>query len=627
METNYDSALERSISEIVSVMKGRGVSDEDISLIRDAFDFARAAHDGQTRKTGQPYIIHPVAVAAIVAEELELGTAPVIAAFLHDVVEDTDHTIDEIRERYGEDVAFLVDTVTKRKKEKYAQSLQIDNFKQMLESINYDIRALLLKLADRLHNMRTLSSMRVDKQMKIAGETDFFFAPLANRLGLYHIKCELEDLSFKYRCPREYASVEKQLSAYRESEEARIGTFSSGIEEVLKEHHIDSHIQVVFRPPYSSWKKMAATGGDFQHIEGKYYIRIIFKNPYPLSEKDMSLKIYSLLSDIFKEKPGSVTNYIDNPKENGYQSFHVKFLSGEGVWEEVHISSERMFRNNKLGCSAERTEDTVALWIEKFKSRLKDMAMHVGEIGFMEGVTSSFYNDDIMVFTPEGKGVILPKNSTALDFAFEIHSQLGAKAQYARINGVMSSIKTVLHRGDCVTIVEDDCVKVQQQWLDYVCTYKAKRYIRTVLAHREDNHIRRCRKCLPLPGDDVVGFKGQDGLVTVHRRNCQQAVSQASQYADSIVDVSFEENPDNLYPVKFSLTAVDRYHLLSDLIEVIADRMHFSMDSLEVNTKDYIVSCVIKLRLHSINELTEAVECLSRIQGVEEVQYQNISNL
>jgi len=623
--TDYSVQIEETVSELLDAMKHRGVSDEDLARIRDAFEFAREAHSGQFRKTGQPYIIHPVAVARIVADELKLGANPVIAAFLHDVVEDTPHPIEEIKERFGDDVAFLVNVVTKKKKDKYSQSKQIDNFKQMLESINYDIRALLIKLSDRLHNMRTLSSMRGDKQMKIAGETDFFYAPLANRLGLYYIKCELEDLSFKYRCPREYSQVEGQLEQYKQNESERISQFVSHIDSLIESHHIKVDTEYVFRPPYSCWKKMQESGGDFQHIEGKYYIRMIFDDPYPLSEKDMSLKIYSILSDGFKEKPGSVTNYIDNPKENGYQSFHVKLLSEQGQWEEVHIASSRMLKNNRLGCASERSEENVQLWLDKFKEHLKDMAFHVGEIGFMEGVTSSFYNDDIMVFTPAGKGIILPKNATALDFAFEIHRNVGSHAQYARINGKFCSVMTVLQRGDCVEIHTSENVMIQSEWLSHVSTYKAKRSIRSFLIHQVKSNIVRCHKCLPLPGDEVVGFRNSDGTISIHKRNCHTAISLASQYADSIEQsVSFDQSPSVSYPVQVSFLSVDRFHLLWDIVGVIAESLKLSMREIKVQSADCIANCTIVLLVHSVSELEQAIASISDIPGVEEVHCLNL---
>ena len=260
----------------------RRLSAEDIARINDAYLLAREAHMEQRRKSGEPYIMHPVAVAKIVAEELRLGANPIIAAFLHDVVEDTPYTVEDIAERFGDDVAFLVDVVTKKKKKSTAtHSSQIDNYKQMLNSLHYDIRALLIKLSDRLHNMRTLSSMRPDKQMKIAGETDYFYAPLAHRLGLYYIKREMENLSFRYRCPRDYALIDEQLTKELKEREQGLKSFMFEIERLLENNDIlMARTEIYSRGPYSAWRKMHARGCDFSHVDDKYYIRIIYPNTH-----------------------------------------------------------------------------------------------------------------------------------------------------------------------------------------------------------------------------------------------------------------------------------------------------------------------------------------------------------
>ena len=589
--------------------------------MRKAYEFAAEAHSAQRRKSGEPYIMHPIAVAAIVAEELELGENPVISAFLHDVVEDTDYTIEDIRERFGDDVAFLVDTVTKRKKDSYQHSKQVDNYRQILESVHYDIRALLIKLADRLHNMRTLESMRPDKQMKIAGETDYFYAPLANRLGLYHIKTELENLSFRYRCPRDYAIVESMLEEERNADRARLERFTAKISELLESAGIEARTEIRYRKPYSVWRKMQAKGSDLRHVDGKHYIRIIYPNSATSSEKSLSLRIYATLTDCFKERPGSVANYIDAPKENGYQSFHVKLLAEQGRWEEIHISSERMVRNSRLGCAAERTDENVKAWLEKFKSLLQDVAHDSHDIEFMDGVTSSFYNDDIMVFTPKGRGVILPKGATALDFAFEIHSKVGEKAVYARINGKLSSLRTVLRRGDCVEIGTADDAKPEIEWMGHVSTYRAKRYLRSYFANLPRLEYERCTHCLPLPGDEVVGFKDADGSIVLHKRDCSAAIRLASQHGDSITSVNFEENEAFLYPVRIRVQGIDRYHLMSDLIDCITDKLHLSMSSLATENIDRIAICNIDFSVHSLSELQAAMESIARINGIDEVTH------
>ena len=619
METNYDVQIRASVDELLRGLSMK-VSSQDLERIDSAFEFAREAHIAQRRKSGEPYIIHPVNVARIVAEELELGTDPVIAAFLHDVVEDTQYTIEDIRERFGDDVAFLVGVLTKEKKDKYVQSKQIDNFRQILASMQYDVRALLIKLADRLHNMRTLSSMRPDKQMKIAGETDYFYAPLANRLGLYHVKTELENLSFKYRCPREYSLLERLLKEEFDRDQPQIMAFTTKIEDLLAKGGIKARTEVRYRRPYSIWMKMHARGCDFAHVDPKHYVRVIYQNNEGWSEKDTSLRIYSILTDAFKERPGSVSNYIDAPKENGYQSFQVKLLNDKGRWEELHISSERMVRNGRLGCAAERTDGNIQAWLDKFNDILKEVADQDGELDFMDGVTSSFYYDDIMVFTPKGRGIILPKGATALDFAFEIHSHIGEHAHYARINGKLSSIKTVLQRGDCVEIGTSDNAEPQKDWLNHVLTYKARKFINSYLSRQTGSVYLRCPHCHPLPGDEVIGFKNADGSIQVHKRNCQTAIRMASQDGDSIVAVTFDECPTCLYPVRISIRAIDRYHLLSDLVDCITEKLHLSMISLKTETVDNIGVCTIDFAVHSMGELQTAMDSIAAIEGVDEVQ-------
>ena len=616
---DYQTQIDQSIVALFDNISHR-LSAEDMVRIERAYLLAAEAHSEQRRKSGEPYIMHPIAVARIIAEELELGANPIIASFLHDVVEDTDYTIEQIRDRFGDDVAFLVAAVTKQKKAKYQHSKQVDNFRQILESVSFDIHALLIKLADRLHNMRTLSSMRSDKQMKIAGETDYFYAPLANRLGLYHIKSELENLSFRYRCPRDYTELLQMVENDIEQKRPHIEAFIAKMEEILAAKGLVARTEVRYRRPYSIWRKMQAKQCDFNHVPGRHYIRVIYPDSDLYSEKEYALKIYAALTDYFKERPGSVSNYINAPKENGYQSFHVKLLREQGVWEEIHISSERMVRNSKLGCAAERTEQNVHKWLEKLKAIVRTDASMSG-IQFMEGVTSSFYNDDIMVFTPTGQGIILPKNASALDFAFEIHSDIGRHAHYARINGRLCSVKTQLNRGDCVEIGTSDDIQPQKDWLSAVKTFKAKKFLHSYLATQPKLAYIRCEHCHPLPGDEVVGFKSDDGTITLHKRGCATAIRLASEQGDSIVNdlTTFEERKDMLYPVRIRIRGVDRYHLLSDLIYCITEQLQLSMNGLATETSDHIGVCTIDFAIHSLGELEAALKSIEAIDGVDEV--------
>ena len=620
---DYSAQIKSQIEPLFDYLATR-TSEEQMERIKRGYEFAAEAHKTQKRRSGEPYIIHPIAVATILAKELEMTDNTVIAAFLHDVVEDTDHTIEEIQELFGEDVAKLVDAVTKRKKANYEYSKQVDNYRQILESVHYDVRALLIKLTDRLHNMRTLDSMSAAKQMKIAGETDYFYAPLANRLGLYHIKTELENLSFQYRCPGDYEKLEEQLREEREEEREAIETFIAQIDQILKSEGYDVRTEVRYREPYSVWRKMKETNSDINHITGKHYIRIIYKSEPNISDKAMTLKIYSVLTDHLKEKPCSVCNYIDTPKENGYQSFHVKLLGTKGEWEEVHISSESMVRNSHLGCAAERSETNLSTWLQKFKDILQEIAQGSQDMKFMEGVTSTFYNDDIMVFTPKGQGVILPKGATALDFAFEIHSKIGERAVYARINRKLHSLRTVLQRGDRVEIGTADDAKPDPDWLNYVSTFRAKKYLRSYFANLPRLEYDRCPICHPLPGDEVIGYKGDDEKICLHKRDCTEVIRLASENGDAIVSAAFEEDERFLYHVRIRVKGIDRYHLMSDLIDCITDKLHLTMLSLSTENIDRIAICTIDFSIHSVGELKMVMNSILEIDGIDEVTHINI---
>lgn len=596
------------------------VSEPDMCRLRDAFELAKEAHAPQVRKTGEPYILHPIAVATIAAEELHLDVNSVIAAFLHDVVEDTPHPLEELQTRFGDDVAFLVNVLTKKEKQNYDMSKQVDNFRQMLNSMQRDIRPIMVKLADRLHNMRTLSSMRPDKQMKIAGETDYFYAPLANRLGLYHVKTELENLSFKFRCPHEYEEIRQLIENDREQQRERLERFRSQVEATLAEAGIFTCVAVEYREPYSIWRKMKKFGDDFNHLKYRHFTDVIFKTPEGADEKAMALKVYSILTDRFNEKPGGISNYIDSPKENGYQSFHMKLLADFGRWQEVHISSERMVCNSRLGYRAGLTEDYVTRWVDKFRGVLNDIGSHEVGIGFMEKVTTSFYNDDIMVFSPVGEAVVLPQKSSALDFAYEISKELGDHAKYARINGFLSSVKAPLRRGDVVEIFPDKDVRPTADRLDSVVSYKAKNAIETYLQSLPKPRFHRCQHCKPIPGEEVIGFRDKAGELTLHKRDCPVVIRLASQFGDDIESVEYE--PDGtLYPVVVTVTTVDRAHLFLDIVDCISTRLKLNIDSFNTSSVDSIVTLEISFGIHSYMELQKIMSHICSIPDVDSVKW------
>ena len=604
---------------VFAAMQGR-CSEKDMKRIRDAFDMANMAHAPQRRKSGEPYIIHPIAVALIAADEMRLDADCVITAFLHDVVEDTDYTLEDIRLRFGDDVAFLVDVVTKKKKEHYDTTKQVDNYRQLLNSLHYDIRALMVKIADRLHNMRTLESMRPHKQMKIAGETDYFYAPLANRLGLIDVKSDLENLSFKYRCELEYNDLERWIEEDRLANESRLQAFTNRIEYVLNNAGIEAKAEVYYRRPYSLYRRMMQQQADYRHVDNRYYIRITYTRcRMPLSEKSVCVKIYSVLTDYFKERPGSFQNLIDQAKENSYRCLRVMLLSQSGVWEDVQICSRRMVEASKVGCMAE-IGDNIGEWIKRFRGVLRDIAKQGHEENLLEQISYSLYYDDVTVFTTNGQSYILPKGSTAIDFAFKQHDDAALHVRYARVNGKLSSIKTVLRPGDCVEVFLDPDTHPHADWLESCSTYTAKTQVKAWLDRQAKSTISRCPVCQPLPGGDLIGIQDETGTVMIHRRSCPDAILHASKYGDNVVAADLPETKTNVYPITLRIEAVDRYHLLVDLIDHITNILGLNIDSLTTETVDNIVNCRITFFVHSVSEFIRAKEHIYEIKGVDEVR-------
>lgn len=621
-EQDYAQIIRRRAGHVFDVMKQR-VSDTDMERLRAAFLLAEEAHAKQKRKTGEPYILHPIAVATIAAEELQLSTNAVMAAFLHDVVEDTEFTIDDIRGRFGDDVAFLVRVLTKKAGKKYEMSKQLDNYRQILHSVQYDIRAVLVKLADRLHNMRTLASMKAEKQMKIAGETDYFYAPLANRLGLYNVKTELENLSFRFRCPEEYEVISRLIADHVAANRENLETFRSQIEEALADAGIRARVTVDFRRPFSLWRKMRKYGDDFNHLKYRHFVEVEYDDGQTsLTDKQMALCIYGILTTRFREKHNSMINYIDQPKQNGYQSIHVKLLPDFGRWQEVHISSSTMTRRQQLGCVAERTEETIQLWIEKFRKVLHDVFSSAkDDPHYMEDIVSTFYNDDIQVFTPDGRKIMLPQNSTVLDFAYEVHTALGDHARYALINGRLGAVNTALRRGDVVEIFTDDSCNPEDDWETFVHTYKARKALRKYRESRPRPTFCRCKLCNPIPGEEVIGIRPLDPAetVTVHKRDCRKAISLASSYGDNVESVDFSAADNVLYSVTLRIRAIDRKHLFNDLTDTITNTLHLNMEGFNTHTERNIVVCHISFGVHSYEELRTIMDNIRTISGVDEV--------
>lgn len=646
---DYEPIVSNLAQQVFDALAPR-ITPEDMERVRKAYLLAKEAHAPQKRKSGEPYILHPIAVALIVAKELQLDANTVITAFLHDVVEDTPYTVEDIRERFGNDVAGLVNVVTKQKKKTYQTTKQVDNYQQILASLHYDIRAVMVKISDRLHNMRTLQSMRPDKQMKIAGETDCFYAPLANRLGLFEVKSDLENLSFKYRCELEYGDIERWLQQDEADNRERLQRFCKNVKGTLKDHGIQCNVETFWRRPYSIWRRMKQQDVDFWHLPNRYYVRITFWDDTlddPLTEKETCLKIYNLLTRDFRERPGSFINQIEQPKENSYQCLRLMLLSEEGVWEDVQICSEAMVKASLVGCINE-IGSNIGNWVKRFRKVLEDIVSQGNEAFFLEHISSSLYYDDITVFSPSGESFILPKDSTVIDYAFKHGDEVGAHAHYAYVNDILCSVKTVLHGGDCVKLITSPDAKPRKDWIDHCQTYLAKRYLRLFLIERRliRGGVCRCPICKPLPGGEVIGIRMQ-GIhphtseyenITLHRRSCPEAIRMASKFGDNVVSVNYADNagappievhsPTSItinrigftYPITLAITGVDRHRLLMDLTSEIADRLHLNMDSLCISTKDCIVDCKVTIMIHDVKEMVSAIAHINQIPGIESVR-------
>ena len=620
MDFDFDKLVNEEKNKLFACVERR-FEEEDVERVYRAYELAEEAHRPQRRKSGEPYILHPIAVAMIMANEIGLGANPVCAALLHDVVEDTDHTVKEIREMFGDDVATLVNVVTKRKSEKYETSLQVDNYKQMLQSIHYDIRALLLKLADRLHNMRTLKSMPPHKQLKIASETDYFYAPLANRLGLYRIKTELENLSLRYRLPNEYEEVKGQISRYVSAHAEAAEEWMGPIRAALGRRGIVAKVTCEPRSAYSIWAKMQEDSISFSEVEHIRIVHIVYDNwkQKEMTEKEMALLIYSIITNLYTEKPGSMNSYLDVSKDNNYRSLHCKLMGNEGRWMEVHIASSEMKRISNIGCLVER-EHGVDRWIENFRSVLKDLAEQSRQGAFMEDVCSTFYEDDIYVFTPKGKMVILPKGATAIDFAFEIHNKIGEQMKFAIINDKLCSAKTVLRKGDRVRIGTDETPSIDKSWLDHVITYKARIGIRKFLNHqkdRMDGEFVLCPNCKPIFGDEVIGFRLQNGKIEVHKCHCRKAIEKAAQTGDCIEQkVDMSEFEQLTFPIRFHVKSVNKNQLLLTIVSLVSEKMKLSLGNLHSTITDDIVSTDFEVYVHSHNEIKELKETISALPDV-----------
>lgn len=500
----------------------RILSKKDKKMIRSAFDVAVDAHKDQRRKSGEAYIFHPIAVAKIVASEIGLDATSIVAALLHDVVEDTRYSLADIEQLFGEAVARIVDGLTKISSMSADKdvSLQAENFRKMLLTLNEDVRVIIIKIADRLHNMQTMDSMPANKQVKIASETLYIYAPLAHRIGMYNIKTELEDLGLKYTEPDVYNDILSKIKESKEEQDAYIKSFNSIIKGSLDTEKLDYEIKGRPKSIFSIRRKMLTQNVSFEEVYDKFAVRIIYRGD-PENEKFFAWKIYSIVTDHFRPNPTRLRDWISSPKSTGYEALHITVMGPKGRWVEVQIRSERMNEIAEKGFAAhykyknkEKDDQTLETWLNKLQETLENS--EISAIDFVEEFKLNLYAKEIFVFSPMGDLYSLPKGSTALDFAFHVHTEIGYHTRGTKVNGKLVPLSHGLKSGDQVEIITSDKAKPTANWLDYATTGRARSKIKSSLKLE--------KKRIADEGKVILARKLKSLKITLDERTINQLV-------------------------------------------------------------------------------------------------------
>ena len=712
-----DQAFERLLKDYMASPHGKK---EDI--IRKAYQFAYQAHDGIRRRSGEPYILHPIAVAHIACKDIGLGSTSICAALLHDVVEDTDYTVEDISNLFGEKVAQIVSGLTKISGGVFGEqaSAQAENFRKLIVTMSKDIRVVLIKIADRLHNMRTLEAQPVNKQYKIAGETEYIYAPLAHRLGLFSIKTELEDLSFKYNYPEKYEFIASRLDAEREKRMEQYDNFSLPIMNRLLSMGYEFVMKERIKSAYSIWNKMQAKHIPFEEVFDILGARIVFK-PHPgADERQECWRIYNLITQIYTPHPSRTRDWVTTPKSNGYEALHVTVMGPDGLWIEVQIRSSRMDDIAEKGLAAhwnyKKDYSSSESKIEEWLGTINDLLKHPDSdaMQFLDTFKLTLYDTEIFVFTPKGDMKTLPAGATALDFAFDIHTDIGSHCIGAKVNNKLVPLNYELQSGDQVEILTSKQQTPRPEWIKYVTTVRAKRELSNLSkqankAFREtgesilndiftslgmnqsvqggisttvlntillqfsfktldellialgknevtseqlfelaksngriikDHEIYQkltkanpnatntapinsklctCPCCNALPGDEVIGFKNPDGTISVHLRNCEEAMRLKSQQGPKIVSVQFTPEANANYFALIEVKGIDRKRMLLDIVEIISSQFDNNINHLTVSTIGGIFRAVINVAVNHADEVKNICHQLEMINGIEHV--------
>jgi len=694
--------------------------------VRKAFIMASQAHFTMRRRTGEPYIYHPLEVARIVAEEIGLGETAIISALLHDVVEDNpDYTIEMIRQKFGDKVAYIVDGLTKIKDgyERLESTAQVESIKKMLLTLSDDVRVILIKLADRLHNMRTLDSMPASKQQNIAAETLYLYAPLAHRLGLYVIKSELEDLALKYNEPEIYRTISLKLQETELERKSFIQKFIYPIKKAMSSQGIEYEIDTRAKSVYSIYKKMQVKEIPFEEVYDLFAVRIIIES-LPEQEKIDCWRVYTLITDNYNPKQNRLRDWISTPKANGYESLHTTVMSPTGQWVEVQIRTRRMHEIAERGYAAhwkykqqvdkDKTQDSgLDEWLVEIRKILK--SPDVNTLNFLDDIKLTLFSDEVFVWTPKGHLKSLPSGSTVLDFAYLVHTELGNHCIGVKVNRNLVPLDQKLRSGDQVEIIASKKSFPKEEWLEYVITPRARYSIKEALKEQRKmlavegrikleeifrkydfkfgkNAVARFTEfmgytspadlfykmyldeipiqqvlkfihlentdplqvtqgenktgslpivspskqkakhaivydmddlnfgiatcCHPLPGDEIIAYTPDGSRWIVHRTNCPEAIELMARMSARIIHANWSNKHMNTYLGGLKISGFDRKSMISDIIRVISDEMHFNVRSFHIHTSGELFEAYLSFFIHDTLDLNRVVERIKKIEGI-----------
>jgi GTP diphosphokinase / guanosine-3',5'-bis(diphosphate) 3'-diphosphatase len=702
----------------------------DDKRLRRAFEVAVDAHKHQRRKSGEPYILHPLAVAKIVASEIGLGTTSVMCALLHDTVEDTEITLADIKREFGDEITGIIDGLTKISKfSTQTESIQAENYRKILLTLSDDIRVILIKVADRLHNMRTLDTVPRKNQLKISSETIYLYAPLAHRLGLYSIKGELEDLAMKYTETDKYREIARLLNDTKKERNRFINEFVRPLKEELTKSGLQGDVFGRPKSISSIWMKMKKKGISFDDVYDKFAIRVILDSPKE-KEKEDCWRAYSIITDQYKPSPNRLRDWISHPKANGYESLHTTVMGPKGKWVEVQIRSKRMdeiaekglaahykYKENKFK-SGTAAEDAIESWLIQVREYLRNP--EINPVDFINDFKLQLYTKEIYTFTPKGNLMILPVGATALDFAYSIHTDIGDSCIGAKVNNKLSPISYVLQSGDQVEIITSKKQKPNEDWLNIVTTSRAKTKIKHSLREEkkqvaevgremlerklkqmklslnneniqtlvnyfkvpssldlfynigkdlidlqklkelhisgsyleipkakkeaapdtETDHYTRsapvdknaeliifgessnqfpyefAKCCAPIPGDDVVGFISINGIIKIHRTNCNNVINLMSKYGYRIVKTKWTGSKAPAFLTGISINGIDDLGVINKITNIISADMKVNMQSMALESNNGIFEGTFKVFVKDQHQLNLLLDKLGRLEGI-----------